>query len=339
MSKTILITGAGGAIGVHMLAKMLADTDWKIYAIDSFRHKGEFDRLAQLLEKHPKAAERVEVVVHDLVVPFSERQIRKFSDVDYIVNMASLSDVHDSIVNPAPFILNNTALAVTMLELAREIKPKAFIQFSTDEVYGPDSAAGHGHAEWDVILPSNPYAASKAAQEAIAIAYWRSYGLPLIITNLMNNFGEMQSASKFPAMVQKRLAKGEKITIHTGNNGEIGSRFYIHSENTADAILFLLKNTTPAQHQPGELDRPDRYNIVGDAQLNNIELAKLIADLMEKPIEIELVNYHKINPGHDLHYGLDGTKLKSLGWQPPVAFEETMKRVIEWQKDHPAWLK
>lgn len=337
--KTVFLTGAGGAIGCHMLGKILRDTDWKVIITDSFRHKGECDRVAEILKHYPNDAQRVKTFVHDLNAPFTERAIKSFGKIDIIINLASLSDVQDSIENPVSFIQNNVNLVLNMLEFARAVKPETFIQFSTDEVYGPDDLNGGGHAEWDVILPSNPYSASKAAQEAIAIAYWRSYGVPVIITNTMNNFGEMQGVSKFPAMIQKKLAKGEKITIHCAANGEIGTRFYIHSENTADAVLFILKNHPAYQHKAGEIDYPDRYNICGDAQVSNLEMAELIAEMMGKPLEYDLVNYHGSNPGHDLHYGLDGWKLDDLGWVPPLKFEDSLKRVIEWQKDNPVWME
>lgn len=337
-NKTVLITGAGGAIGAHMLSKVLSDTDWNVIATDSFRHKGDYDRVAEMLKKQPEHKARIKTVIHDLCAPFTDREIQKFGKIDYIINLASLSDVQDSIDNPAPFVINNMQIIVNMLELARKVNPESFIQFSTDEVYGPDRSSGYGHPEWDVICPSNPYAGSKAAQEAIAIAYWRSYGVPVVITNTMNNFGEMQGVSKFPAMVQKKLTKGEKVTIHCAASGEIGSRFYIHSENTADAVIFILKNTRPWLHKPGELDRPDRYNLVGDAQLNNLEMAEAIAELMDLPLDYELVNFHDSNPGHDLHYGLKGGKLQSMGWVPPMTFKESLARNIEWQKENPEWM-
>lgn len=337
--KTVFLTGAGGAIGCHMLGKILKDTEWKIILTDSFRHKGEFSRIAEIMKDYVDQAHRITLITHDLQSPFSEGQIKKFGKIDYIINLASLSDVQDSIDDPVPFIQNNTNLMLNMLEFARKVKPESFIQFSTDEVYGPDDLNGGGHPEWDVILPSNPYSASKAAQEAICIAYWRSYGVPVVITNTMNNFGEMQGVSKFPAMIQKKLAAGEKITIHCAADGEIGTRFYIHSENTADAVLFILKNCPAHVHQSGEIDKPDRYNICGDANVSNLELAELIANMMGKPLEYDLVNYHGSNPGHDLHYGLDGWKLEKLGWEPPLSFEESLKRVIEWQKDNPQWME
>lgn len=335
--KTVLITGAGGAIGCHVLRKVLKETEWRIIATDSFKHKGEGDRIATVLHERAAWWARVDVVTHDLCAPFTERMIKQLGKIDYIINLASLSDVFLSVEEPAPFIENNVKLMLTMLELARVIKPEIFIQFSTDEVYGPIDKNSSGHDEWDVILPSNPYSASKAAQEAIAISYWRSYGVPLVITNTMNNFGEMQGATKFPAMVQKRIMRGEQVTIHTADNGEVGSRCYIHSENTADAVLFILRKLKPYAHKPGKVDWPDRFNIVGE-QLTNLELAMKIAEIMGKAMDYSFINFHSANPGHDLHYGLNGEKLERLGWKAPISLEEGLKRTIEWTKDNPQWL-
>lgn len=328
----VLLTGIGGAIGVHLASYILEKTDWDIIGIDSFNHLGYFDRITTLIEPTP----RLEVIRHDLTAPLTERQIKSLGKIDYIINLASLSDVQGSIDDPVPFIRNNTELMLTMLELARVIKPKVFLQFSTDEVYG-SAEIDEGHPEWDTILPSNPYSASKACQEAIAIAYWRSYGVPVVITNTMNNFGETQGATKYPAMVQSKVEKGERVTVHAASDGTIGTRYYIHSRNTADAVLFILKKK-PREHQPGEIDRPHRYNIVGDKQLDNLELAQTIADLMDKDLDYELVDFHSKQPGHDLHYGLDGSKLEKLGWKPPMSFEESLKNTIDWQQKNKEWL-
>lgn len=303
--------------------------------IDSFNHLGYFDRISTITKDEWKG--RYKIIRHDLSAPLSERQVKKLGDIEYIVNLASLSDVQGSIDDPVPFIRNNTEIMLTMLELAREIKVKTFLHFSTDEVYGP-APRDHGHSEWDTILPSNPYSASKAAQEAIAIAYWRSFGIPLIITNTMNNFGEMQGATKYPAMIQTKLEKGEKITVHSAKDGQIGTRHYIHSRNTANAVVYILKNTEAYIHKPGEIDKPDRYNIVGDKQLDNLQLAQTIADMMDKKLDYELVDFHSQAPGHDLHYGLDGTKLKRLGWKSPLSFEESLAKTIKWQQKNREWL-
>ena len=155
----------------------------------------------------------------------------------------------------------------------------------------------------------------------------------------MNNFGETQAPSKFPAMIQRCLENDEPIKIHSAKNGEIGTRYYLHSRNAADAILFILRNVKPIVHSHGEIDRPVRLNIVGDKQIANDELVDIIADLMGKTPKKEMVYFHEDNPGHDLHYGLDGSKLKELGWTPPLSFEESMKNTIEWQTRNKEWMK
>ncbi len=340
MPKRVLLTGISGSIAPHFLAHFCHNTDWEIVGIDSFRHKGWMDRLVEITKDHEEWKKRITIITHDLNSPFSPLTKEKIGHIDIIISMAALSDVEASIQDPEYYIKNNVALTINLLEYAREIKPEVFIQISTDEVYGA-VASKHDdlRKEWDPIIPSNPYAASKACQEAIAIAYWRTYGVPVIITNTMNNFGEMQSAAKYPAIIQKKIAAGEKLTIH-GRPNEIGSRSYIHSRNFADAVLFILKQCPPHMHTPNTADRPDRYNIAGDIQLDNLELAQTIAKLMGvKELNYELIDTHSQRPGHDPHYGLDNTKLHSKGWKSPLTFEESMKNTIEWQRLHKEWMK
>lgn len=334
--KRVLLSGISGSIGIHTFGHIMANTDWEVVGIASFKHKGLCDRLALDLKCHPDRVDRLTIITHDLEAPFSDMTIKKIGHIDYIINMGSLSDVYASIVDPVPFVKNNVSLVLNMLELARKIKPSTFIQISTDEVYGPTDGKT-GLPEWSPILPSNPYAASKAAQEAIAISYWRTYGVPLIITNTMNNFGEMQQSDKFPVMIQKKVAAGETVTIHAEPNGEIGSRSYIHSRNFSDALLFILNNVTPKMY--GEAMMPERFNIAGDKQLNNLELAQLIAKLMGKELKYEIVDSTTNRPGHDPHYGLDDTKLKNLGWKAPVSFEESLSNTVKWQQENNDWIK
>jgi len=339
MVKRLLLTGIGGSIGAHFLAHIMHNTNWEVVGIDSFRHKGWMDRVVEITSEHEDWQKRIKIIVHDMNAPFSPLTVKKIGHIDYVINMASLSDVEASIQDPVPFIQNNVNLILNMLEYARETKPEIFLQISTDEVYGASASKfGDLRKEWDAIIPSNPYAASKACQEAIAISYWRTYGVPLIITNTMNNFGELQQPNKYPVMIQRALIDDKEITIH-GKEGLIGSRSYIHSRNFADAVLFLLKNCPPHMHVPNTADRPDRYNIAGDKQLDNLELAQVIAKLMGKTLKYKLVDSHTARPGHDPHYGLDSTKLYSLGWKPPLTFEESLKNTLDWQTAHKEWIQ
>jgi dTDP-glucose 4,6-dehydratase len=255
--------------------------------------------------------------------------------------MASLSHVDHSIVDPIPFINNNVNLALNMLEYARIFRPKIFIQISTDEVYGP-APINHDHKEWEMILPSNPYAASKAAQEAIAISYWRTYGVPVVITNTMNIIGERQDPDKFIPMCISKINSGEKVIIH-GSTDFIGSRKYLYARTKADALLFILNNIEPEKYidDVKNISKPSRFNIVGDIELNNLQVATMIAEIMGKDLDYELVDFHAITtrPGHDRRYSLDGSNLSDRGWKSKLSFCESLQRTVQWYIDNPEWLR
>jgi len=334
-NKRILITGVAGFIGSHFLQHVLENTDWDIVGVASWKHKGTPERVEEVLASNPEWKKRVEIITHDLESPFTETTKKKLGKFDYIVNIAAQSHVERSIDDPVPFVQNNVNSVLTMLEFARETNPEVFLQISTDEVYGV-APTGVNHREWASILPSNPYSASKACQEAIAISYWRTYGVPLVITNTMNNFGEMQDAEKYIAKTIRLVAKGETIPVH-GKEGQIGSRYYLHARNHADALLFLLKRGKVTKFDEDHLV-PDRYNVVGDIELDNLTVAKIIAEIMGKTLKYILVDFHSTRPGHDRRYALDGSKLRSLGWKPPVEFRESLRRYITWTIEHPLWL-
>ncbi len=331
----IAISGAGGFCGHHLLQHVLATTDWEIVATDSFRHQGKTDRITEVLDGHPDWQERTEVITHDLTVPFSAQMIRRLGHVDYLVAMASESHVDRSIADPVPFARNNISLMLSTLELAREIRPRVMLHVSTDEIYGPVRPGEPPHPEWDPILPSNPYSASKGAQECLGIAWWRTYGVPLVITNMTNVLGERQGGEKFIPILVRKILAGETVQIH-GTPDEIGSRNYMHARNAADAWLFILQRT-PAMF-PAAL-RPDRYNITGPELVNNLALALEIASVIGKPLKYELTGFDvKNRPGHDPHYGLDMSKLTDLGWKPPVEFHESLERTVRWTLEHKEWL-
>ena len=136
--------------------------------------------------------------------------ISRIGHVDYLVAMASESHVDRSIADPVPFVRNNVDVMLNTLELAREIKPQVVLHVSTDEIYGPVRPGEPPHPEWDPVIPSNPYSASKAAQEAIGISYWRSYGVPVVITNLMNVYGERQLEKFIPSLIRQDPARGDR---------------------------------------------------------------------------------------------------------------------------------
>jgi dTDP-glucose 4,6-dehydratase len=333
--KRVLLTGGSGFIGSHMLEHLLTNTDWEVVIIAGWTHRGIPERILDSVH-YQNNKPRVTVITHDLVAPLGRMTIERIGRIDYIIHAAAESHVDRSITHPVPFFKNNVDITLNLLEYARVVQPEAFIQISTDETYGA-STPGHPHREWDPVLPSNPYSGSKAAQEAAAICYWRTYGVPVVITNTVNNFGERQDPEKFIPMIIKRVLSGETVTIH-GREGDIGSRFYIHARNHADAVLYILKNLPPVKFQDG-VDRPDRYNITGDVEVNNLDMASMIATILDKPLKYELQDFHLQRPGHDRRYDLSGEKLKGLGWVAPVPFEESLKSYVQWTVANPEWLK
>jgi dTDP-glucose 4,6-dehydratase len=332
--RRVLITGAGGFIGHHVLEHVLARTDWRVVATDSFRHKGRTDRIAQVLGHTPKWRGRVQVVMHDLAAPVASQLAAKIGNVDYVIALASLSHVDDSIRDPVGFTRNNTDIALSTLEYARDACPRHVIWVSTDEVYGPVEG-GHAHGEWAPIVPSNPYAASKAAQEALCTAYWRTYQVPVSIVNCMNLIGERQDPQKYLPTLIWRIAHGEIVTVH-GTPDDIGSRHYLHARNLADGVVFLLSGR-PAVPFP-LAGRPGRYNIAGPDRVTNLELAERVAEILGQELFWQLEDFHTTRPGHDPHYGLDGALLAGLGWKPPVPFGPSLEKTVLWSRKHPEWL-
>jgi dTDP-glucose 4,6-dehydratase len=209
--------------------------------MDSFRHRGKTDRITQQLDvSHPEYLPRVEVITHDLKAPFSEQMVNKLGYIDYIVSIASESHVDRSITDPRDFIENNVQIILTLLEYARENSVEKFLHISTDEVFG-NAPEGYNHKEGDPHRPSNPYSASKAAQEDICYSYWRTYGIPIVVTNTMNIIGELQDVEKFIPMTIKKVQAGERVPIHASADGRVGTRFYLHARNQADALMYPVK--------------------------------------------------------------------------------------------------
>jgi dTDP-glucose 4,6-dehydratase len=334
----VLVTGAGGFIGSHVLEHLLSTTTWQITATDSFRHKGKTDRIAQIIDGQAHWRPRLEVITHDLSAPFTDQMVYRMGPVDYVLALASESHVDRSIDDPVPFVRNNVNVVLSTLEFCRVVKPKHVVLISTDEVYGPEPVVDGEpvpHKEWASILPSNPYSASKAAQEAIAVSYWRTYGVPITIVNCMNLIGERQDPEKFVPMLIKRIASGETVTIH-GTPGDIGTRHYLHARNLADALVYILQEIKPSRFPSS--DRPDRYNVVGPDRISNLVLAQHVAELVGRSLSYELMDFHSARPGHDPHYGLDPAKLTDAGWKPPVPFAESLARTVRWTLQNPEWL-
>ena len=328
--KRILVTGGAGFVGHHFVEHLLKHTDWQIVVIDRLNYASSgFDRLRDIDAFDDK---RVFIFAAPVDRPIAEGLEQEIGQVDYIVHLAAESHVDNSISDPLPFVQSNVFGTFYVLEFARRQKHlEKMIVFSTDEVYGP-APGGKMYTELDRHSPANPYAATKSAAEMLGLAWANTYKLPVITTNTMNVYGERQHPEKFIPKVVKSVLTGELVPIHgTPDRRCAGSRFYIHARNVADAVVFLLGIPTPSR---------EAWNIVGEREIDNLTLAQTIADVLGGALLYEIVDFHSQRPGHDLRYALDGTKMRLAGWQPPVNFEESLRRTVEWMvaPEHDKWL-
>lgn len=324
--KRVLLTGAAGFAGSHMLRHLLLNTDWHVVCPVSLDHKGHLGRLESAWRGTDVT--RVDVIPCDLAREFPSHARALFGHPDLIINYASSSHVDRSIEDPVPFAANNVHLMLNLLEYARTLPDlEAFIHVNSDEVFGP-SYDGELFTEDAQHRPSNPYAASKSCQSQLGFAWWRTYRVPFVEVYGCNMFGEhAQNPEKFFPKVMAKVAAGEPVPVHAAADGTPGTRFWQHARNVADAVLFIAEHVTPARYADGATV-PTRFNITSGDQVSNLDMAKTIADAMGMPLTYELVDYHSSRPGHDIAYGLDASRLRALGWSPPVDFETGVKRTV-----------
>jgi dTDP-glucose 4,6-dehydratase len=332
-STTVLITGSAGFVGSHLVELFLSETDWQIVGLDSFRQAGDSSRISSA----SLSSGRYRIYTCDLSVPISRTLRRQIGSVDIILNMASSSSVDYSLHEPDSLIRNNIGVALTMLEFARDVNPRLFMHMSTDEVYG-SAANDVRFAEWSTIRPSNPYSASKAAQEAIAFSYWRSFGVPLLLVNTTNIIGERQDVGKFVPLVVSSLMSGRVVEIHCAS-GKPGSRVYLHVSDCVRAIRFLVDHCVSGEIAVNSAQpEPPRFNIVGVKEVDNLALACGVARILGTELKYREVEVLGSRPGHDLRYALDPSKLTALGWTPLVPFEEALERTVKWFISNTSWL-
>ena len=328
MKTRVLVTGGCGFVGHHIVEHILKTTDWTVVVLDKLSYAA--NGLSRLRDINVFDGRRVSVLTSDFALPISEGIASEIGPVDYVFHLGAETHVDRSIDDPTPFVMTNVVGTMHMLNFARKIKGlKKFFYFSTDEVFGP-ADKGVNYKEWDRYNSGNPYAAAKAGGEELCLAYGNTYKLPVVITHCMNIFGERQHPEKFIPKVIRAVEAGETVFIHADASRTIpGSRFWIHARNVAAAILFLAEK---GQTQ-------DKYNIVGEKEVNNLEIAKAVARILGKPLHYELVDFHSSRPGHDLRYSLDGTKMHAMGWRLPRTFEQSLEKTVLWNLDAPKWFR
>lgn len=328
MEKTLLLTGGMGFIGSHIVYGLLKETDWNIVIIDRLDISGNPERLTST-DIWEKEKHRVKFLWWDFKAPLNELIKKQIGHIDHIWHLGASSHVDRSIIDPMSFVMDNVVGTTNMLLYAKEVQPEKFIYFSTDEVFGP-MENGIPFKEWDRYKASNPYAATKAGGEEMCVAFCNTYKMPIIITHTMNVFGEMQHPEKFIPICIDKILRGETITIHSDKTKTVsGTRFWIHARNVLRALIFITEN--------GQIG--DKYNIVGEKEISNLEMAQFIAKELGLKLKYEMTDFHSSRPGHDLKYGLDGTKLKEMGFKYSSNFEQSLTKTIQWYLKHLDWLK
>lgn len=339
----VLLTGGAGFLGHHLIEHLLKTTDWEIILMDRLDLSGNLNRVQEVFEgiknwnvnnyeewvKYNSMRSRVQWVYHDFKAPLSNTLAKTIGDVDGILHVGASTHVDRSISDPLSFVYDNVVGTTNILEFMRLHCPFAWmVYFSTDEVFGP-AEEGVKYKEWARYDSGNPYAASKAGGEEMCLAYANTYRLDVRISHCMNIFGERQHKEKFIPLVIHKVLQGETVTIHAdATKTKAGSRSYIHARNVASAVQFIIEHGVIRQ----------KYNIVGSQEVDNLTLAQMIAKVIGKPLQYELVDFHSSRPGHDLRYALDGTLLREMGWQPAINFEESLERTVQWTLNNPQWL-
>lgn len=336
----VLITGACGFFASHLVEHMLKTSTAKLILLDKLTYASNgFQRLREIdaMPGSSRWGDRITLIGCDLAQPIPDGVVREIGWVDYIIHAAAETDVDRSIRDPMPFLLSNVIGTHHLLFLAKELRPNRVFLVNTDEIYGPaefgDAVSGFDeHAPFN---PANPYAASKAASEALAIAYANTYKTRVTTIVAMNLVGERQDIGKALPKFTRAIRLGEKIQIHSDETKtKSGSRFYLHCRTFADAILFLMSRDRSG------VSLPARVHVSGEREISNLELAQIIAKIVDRPLIHEMVSWHTSNrPGHDLRYCLSDKLITQLGWKRPMLLEQSLEKTVKWYLDNPKWLE
>ena len=257
------------------------------------------------------------------------KDLKMLYDCDYVVNFAAESHVGNSIINSDEFISTNIIGTKNLLELIKN-KPEncgarpVFLHISTDEVYG-DISSGE-HIETDLLHPSNPYSAAKAAADMLVFAWSRTYGIKYMIARPTNNYGIRQYPEKLIPLCVKNLLRGRKIRLH--NNGD-PTRNWLHADDTAEAIMTLIESGS----------ENEIYNISGDfEQKNKDTVQKIIKEFYGSDDNWErYIDYSYTRVGQDVRYALNDDKIRNLGWRPVKVFDEEITKIVHWYKENFRW--
>ena len=316
MKKIVYITGCLGFIGSYVTRKCL-DKGWYVKGVDKMTYAAN----AELLDEFDKY-DNFSFLKSDI------NDLKFLYDCDYIINTAAETHVGNSIANSHDFIHSNITGVHNLLELIKnhrseELKKPTLLHFSTDEVYG-DIEDG-SHTETDLLKPSNPYSATKAAADMLILAWGRTYNLPYIIVRPTNNYGVGQYVEKLIPKACKYLNLGRKIPLH--NNGT-PIRNWLHAGDTAEAIIKIIEDGV----------ENEIYNIAGGFEQTNLDtVTKVIKEYCGDDNVKKYIDVSYRRAGQDVRYSLDDSKLRAIGWRPKVEFDKELKEIVEYYKNKFIW--
>ena len=314
--KTVYITGCLGFIGSYVTRACL-EKGWYVKGVDKMTYAANKTLLNEFNE-YPNFS-FVNCDINDLTFLY---------ECDYIINTAAETHVGNSIANSDEFVYSNINGVHNLLELIKNYRQETaktpiLLHFSTDEVYG-DIEEG-AHTETDLLKPSNPYSATKAAADMLVLAWGRTYNIPYVIVRPTNNYGVGQYVEKLIPRACKYLKLGKKIPLH--NNGT-PIRNWLHAADTATAVVTIIESGV----------KNEIYNIAGGFEQSNWDTVdKVIKEYFGK-VNVESyldLSYSRV--GQDVRYALDDSKLRALGWKPEAIFDEELKNIVNYYKNKFIW--
>lgn len=315
----ILLTGGAGFIGSNLIHYMIkAHPDWGIFNLDKLTYAGNLENL-QYVAGNP----RYHFVYGDIADSALVDRLFAEHHFEMVVNLAAESHVDRSIMDATPFVEANIKGTQVLLDVARRYGVQKFLQVSTDEVYGSLGFDDPPFTEETPLNPSSPYSASKAAADLLALAYFKTYNLPVIVTRCSNNYGPYQFPEKLiPLMITNALEDRPLPMYGDGLN----VRDWLHVRDHCAALDLVLHKGRPGQV----------YNIGGSNERTNIEIVRRVVRELGKPES--LITFVQDRPGHDRRYAIDASKLRrELGWQPAYDFEQGLKETIRWYCENREW--
>jgi dTDP-glucose 4,6-dehydratase len=310
----LLVTGGAGFIGSNFIRHLLhTHPDDRVVNLDKLTYAGNPANLADV-ERDP----RYSFVHGDICDAKCVRDAAR--NVDAVVNFAACTHVDRSLVEPDEFLRTDVSGVFTLLEAVRDLRIPRLLHVSTDEVYG--SIARGSSTEQDPLRPSNPYSASKAGGDLLALAYWHTHGVPVVITRSSNNFGPYQYPEKVVPLFVTNALDATPLPLY-GDGRNVRDWLYV-LDNCA-AIDLVLR-----QGRDGEI-----YNIGGGHEVENIVLTREILRLTARPDT--LIRPVADRPGHDRRYSVDSTKIRQLGWAPRHPFASALETTVRWYREHETW--